>query len=184
MRNIIAIAILLIFLTSCGTLNLSSGTSVPVAWQIAGDAAPKELMDTVRQELDPSWRGSLGRMSFTKIEDREKYALYLVNPKIIPPPGLAANDPTLTPLCGVEGCRYLGYVKAGNGFTKVFDSYLHDRLPQGAPFIRADADAPFPTLNVTEFLPPLTQAHPLSVSRFSYDGSKYQRIETYYEVTP
>ena len=139
--------VLLFALTSCG----QPDSKLPLKWQMLESSAPSGLTETLRREILPEWRGSLGRMTVAAIQGQTQYVLYLVSSKILPPEGLVGVDTTLTPLCGTQGCRYIGYVKTEGKYLKVFDYYLHDRLPPNGEFIHVERDAPYPSLTIREY---------------------------------
>lgn len=168
-------AVSLLFVTSCAAVADSTPVQ-SVGWHPAAEAAPPELTAFVRNtEIDPSWMGDPQRMSVSVIGEGESI-LYLVNPKIAPPKQSISLNPSLSPLCGTGGCRYLGYVRRSGSYEKVFDVQLQDALPPDTPAFQVElGTAELPCLLATEFPRPYRS---LSVHRYCFSGTKYVLRET------
>lgn len=156
-------------------------------WEIAANVVPPALMEQVVQDnLTPTWIGDPGRMKAIKVSVKgQAYPLYVINPQITPPRLVTTIDPSLSPLCGTAGCKYLAYIEESGKYRQIFDKYLKDKLPPDIPFLRVakSSSMGLPCLEFTQYPDPLRGTTLIS-TRYCYNGQSYVPQETSRKSVP
>lgn len=171
-KMLIRVAVVLLLVFSAGVYAALPKTTES-EWRHAAETAPPGLMEQMVQEnINPNDPVNPGQMRIWKIQHSgQPEPIYLIDARIANP----ATSSQPNPLCGASGCAFFGYARQGNGYRRVFASYLDPRLPPNVPLFELAnrLSHQLPVLKVNQLMG--NQIHQLTLT---FNGQMYEVTET------
>jgi hypothetical protein len=175
---LIRVVILLLLVFSAGGIYAALPKVNESGWQHASEAAPPGLMEqVVRENISPNAQVNSGQMKIWKIQRSGQPApMYLIDSRV-------ASSATTSPLCGASGCAFFGYVRQGEGYRRVFASYLDPRLPPNIPLFELvnHSSNGLPVLKINQLEGNQSQQLTLTFNGQMYEVTETQLLPQRYE---